>query len=94
MHLHPDSIKRTLDASGLVLPHQQRGAIPDVEAADHSRCSGIQKENPPNRSQVVGTETLQREAVFMSDTCGVLQQVEPAEGVRRTLRDVTLTRNE
>lgn len=34
MHLHPDSIKRTLGASGLVLPHQQRGVIPDVEPAN------------------------------------------------------------
>lgn len=54
------------------------GATPDVEAADHSRA---------------GTETLQREAVFKSAVCGVLQLVEPAEGVRRTLRDATLTRS-
>lgn len=69
MHLHPDSIKRTLGASGLVPPHQQRGVIPDVEAADRSRCAGIRSEKPPNRSRVVGTEPY-REKLFLRATYG------------------------
>lgn len=60
MYLHPDSIKRTLGASGLVLPHQQRAIIPDVEAADRSRCAGIQSEPTPISLALLGRNPSER----------------------------------
>lgn len=78
MHLHPDSIKRTLGASGLVLPHQHRGVIPDVGAADRSRCAGVRIEKASQSLSSCWDGTLQREAIFTGNIWSVLQQVQPA----------------